>query len=56
MNLGPPQLIYLALIALNLGVVLAKHGEVKPHKTSLWTQLLNLAIVLPLLWWGGFFG
>lgn len=55
LTLGWPQIIYLLLVALGFGVTVAKHGEQRyPH--SVWTQLIGMVIVLPLLYWGGFFG
>ncbi|ESX78494.1 hypothetical protein [Mesorhizobium sp. LSHC414A00] len=52
--IGAPQLIYLALTVLGLGYVIAKHGERRPPY-SMWASFISLAIVYPLLWWGGFF-
>lgn len=50
-----PQLIYLGLIVFALGISAVKHGQPKTGNHSFGTSLLALAIVLPLLWWGGFF-
>jgi hypothetical protein len=49
-----PQLIYLALMVLGLGVSLAKHGEPRSPMNA-GTHILGLAIAISLLWWGGFF-
>lgn len=49
-----PQLMYLALCFMSLGVAAAKHGQPR-EPWSFWGALVNLAIVLPLLWAGGFF-
>lgn len=55
LTLGWPQIIYMLLVALSFGVTVAKHGEPRdPHNCL--TQLIGIAIVLPLLYWGGFFG
>jgi len=49
-----PQLIYIALVALSLGMNFAQHGQ--PRKpTDGWAALLSVLIIVPLLWWGGFF-
>lgn len=49
-----PQLIYIVLMALSLGLNFASHG--KPREPgNAWYAVAALAIVLPLLWWGGFF-
>ena len=55
MTFGWPQVIYIALTFMGLGVSIIKHGQPRlPH--SMWTHLLAIAIAYPLLWWGGFFG
>lgn len=55
MNLGIPQIIYLALNLMGLGVIMSKHGQPRDEKYNVWTSLLMWAIVLSLLTWGGFF-
>ena len=55
MTLGWPQIIYLLLVALSLGVSIAKHGQVRdPYNVM--DSIIATTIVLPLLYWGGFFG
>lgn len=52
--MGIPQIIYIVLTAMNLGMALAKHG--KPREN--WNVFVNsasAAIVYTLLIWGGFF-
>lgn len=49
-----PQLIVLGLYVLSLGLTLGLHGQPRPPY-SFWTALLSVALMLPLLWWGGFF-
>lgn len=52
--MGWPQLIYLALTALGAGFVIAKHGEPRdPYNAP--GALIGTAIVLAILYWGGFF-
>ena len=49
-----PQYVYLCLMLLGLGVVLAKHGE--PQKNyNIWASLFADIIILGLLYFGGFF-
>ncbi len=56
MNIGWPQAIYLALVMLGIGLELARHGEAKkPGRHNAWATMIGSAIVLLLLWWGGFF-
>lgn len=49
-----PQLIYLGITVLGLGVVLAKNGEPQ-EPYSFWKTILVSSIILCLLYWGGFF-
>lgn len=51
-----PQIIFLVLVILGLGVHLAKHGEHHTETYNFWTKLFFLAIELLILKWGGFFG
>lgn len=54
MSIGLPQLIYLIMLALGLGIAMAKHGEPRPpHDAG--AALIGICIVLTLLYWGGFF-
>ena len=49
-----PQLIYLGLIILGLGMHMALHGE-KQKRYNAWTQLVASIISVGILYWGGFF-
>jgi uncharacterized membrane protein YfbV (UPF0208 family) len=49
-----PQVAMIALFALDLGISLAKHGETKTGKHSIWTSLFATALMALGLWWGGF--
>lgn len=51
---GWPQITYLVLMALSLGVHLAKHGQPAPQYNIL-RSLLAISIVLTVLTFGGFF-
>lgn len=48
-----PQLIYLGLMVMGLGIHLAKHGE--SDTISFWWSLFGFTIQIILLAWGGFF-
>jgi hypothetical protein len=55
MILHAPQITWLVLAAICLGVELAEHGKPKGGNHSFPMQVLVTAIGLALLWWGGFF-
>ena len=50
-----PQIIYLALLFVQLLLVSNNHGKEKNGKYNIWTSLLAAALVILLLIWGGFF-
>jgi hypothetical protein len=53
--MGAPQLLWIVLNALGLGVALATHGQ--PRKPgSFGYTLIAFGIEMMLLVWGGFFG
>lgn len=54
MDIGWPQIIYLALMSMRIGIALANHGEPAP-KYSVGYTLIGTVLALALLWWGGFF-
>ena len=49
------RIIFMAWLALGLGVLLAKHGERKEGYYSFWIGLISSVIQVVLLWGGGFF-
>ncbi len=53
--MGVPQICYIVIIALGLGITLAKHGEPKEDKYNFFTSLIAAAIQIGLLILGGFF-
>jgi hypothetical protein len=53
--MGIPQIILCALVTLNIGVALAKHGEPRTGKYGFFSSLFSAAIMFTLLIWGGFF-
>ena len=50
-----PQLLWIALMALALGVALAKNGQPETGTHRLHVTVLAVAIQAGLLYWGGFF-
>lgn len=52
--IGWPQVIYIILASMSFGITVIKDGEPRGNY-SMWQSVFSLAIVLPLLWWGGFF-
>ena len=55
MHLGIPQMIYLFLTFLALGISMAKHGEIKTEKENFFTTLLVIILLNGLMYWGGFY-
>jgi len=51
-----PQIIYLMLNALAIGLHLSKLGRPREGVNDLWPIWAWVFITLPLLYWGGFFG
>ena len=49
-----PQLIYLALGLIGLGIECARHGEEKKKKYDGWTTFFAMIIIWAILLWGGF--
>jgi hypothetical protein len=53
--MGVPQICYIVIITLGLGISLAKHGEPQGDY-NFFTTLIAAAIQIGLLILGGFFG
>ena len=53
--MGTPQIIWIVLAAVGLGLHLAKDGEPKPEKWSFSRCLIGVLFYALLLWWGSFF-
>lgn len=49
-----PQIIYLILIALSLGLNMSEHGKPRTA-TNFWNNLISTAIIFWILIVGGFF-
>ena len=50
-----PQIIVLILYAITIGIELAQHGETEVKKHNVFVAMFGSALMLGLLWWGGFF-
>lgn len=53
--MGWPQIAYIALTALGVGIHLAKHGEQRRDKYSAWLSMAGAALSIGILYAGGFF-
>lgn len=53
--MGAPQLLFLVLTCLGVGISLAKHGEKKEGNYNFYTSLVSAVIYILILYWGGFF-
>lgn len=53
MSIGWPEGILLALLALSFAVHCEKAGQTREYSPV--ANLIDAAILLGLLWWGGFF-
>ena len=53
--MGIPQVVYLVLIALSLGISISDHGKVRVKQENCVTSIIAAAIQLAVLYWGGFF-
>jgi hypothetical protein len=52
--MGWPQVTMIALLAMSVGISIAKHGESRPP-FSAWAAMINAGISSGLLYAGGFF-
>jgi hypothetical protein len=50
-----PQIIFLAILMLGLGVDMERHGQEKTGKYNFWTSVVSFGIIIGILYWGGFF-
>ena len=54
-NMHAPQIILIVILALDLGLIMAKHGEEKKGEHNFFVNLFSTAVMVGLLIWGGFF-
>ncbi len=52
--MGWPQITWIALAAMGVGISMVKHGQPR-EPYSLWTSLIGTGIAVGLLYAGGFF-
>lgn len=50
-----PQITFIVLLAISLGMSMADHGKPKEGNENAWTALLGTIITVTLLYFGGFF-
>tara|TARA_R100000664_G_C2723639_1_gene116286 strand:+ start:578 stop:733 length:156 start_codon:yes stop_codon:yes gene_type:complete len=50
-----PQILFLAIMVLNLVIAVLKHGEERT-KYNAYTTTLDVTLLASILYWGGFFG
>jgi hypothetical protein len=53
--MGIPEVIFICIECLGLGIMLVKHGQMRDDKYNIWSQLISAAVMTGLLFWGGFF-
>lgn len=56
MTLHAPQIIYLTISLIGLGIMLQQHGTPKTGKYDARGYFVAFVIVQALLYWGGFYG
>lgn len=56
MNFQAPQIIYICLLAMGIGISMSRHGDPKTGTHSVWSTIFATTIVVAILYWGGFFG
>jgi len=54
--MNAPQIIWIVLAALGIGIHMAKHGQPEQGTYCFFTQSICVAFTAGLLYWGGFFG
>lgn len=55
MNFELPQIIYLVLTFLGMGITLARHGQPRKENYDFGVSLVTNGLLIGLLVWGGFF-
>lgn len=53
--IGAPQIIWIVLLALGLGISIQQHGQPKTGHHNFGVSLLGAALSAGILYWGGFF-
>lgn len=52
--MGAPQIVFIVLFAMDLGMALGLHGKPRESRYNFWTTAIADAIHIALLYWGGF--
>jgi len=55
MNFGAPEIIYIILLGINVGLSASNHGKLKEGKHHFGFDMFVLLLGVGLLYWGGFF-
>lgn len=50
-----PQITFAVFLGVELGIRLAKNGQPRTGHYTLWDQLISWALILVVLYYGGFF-
>ncbi len=50
-----PQIFYLVMVALGLGISLSEHGKPREGKHNLLSAVIANIVLAAILYWGGFF-
>ena len=50
-----PQLVYLALLFIGIGLAWERHGKPKEGDNNAWIDLISQMVIILILYWGGFF-
>ena len=53
--MGWPQVIWVCMAGIGLGIHIAKHGEPNVQKFHAGAKLVYVLLMAGLLYWGGFF-
>ena len=53
--MGWPQIVWIVVAAMGLGISLVKHGKMR-EPYNFWVTLISLGIEVLILYKGGFFG
>ncbi|MCW2488896.1 lytic transglycosylase domain-containing protein, partial [Candidatus Symbiopectobacterium sp. NZEC127] len=54
--MGWPQITWLVVTSLVLGINLMQHGKLRTDRHNFWGKLFDALVTAGVLWAGGFFG
>jgi hypothetical protein len=55
MKIQAPEIIYIVLASLSLGITAVKNGEPRKGKINFAAVIISQALTFGILYWGGFF-